>query len=434
MESEIFLPYQKRWMLDKSQVKIWEKSRRIGASFCEAAASVLLASARNGADVYYISYNQEMTSGFISDCAKWANAFHISIDKHIGDKVLTRDDGKDIHVYDIPFYSGHKIVAFSSNPRNIRSKGRPGDWVIIDEAAHVDDIEDMLKAALAVTMWGGEVHLLSTHNGMLNPFNRLIQEVKQGQYDYSIHKTTLDLALQEGLYKRICQVSGKKWTQENQDSWRSALMRRYRPREDEELFCIPATSGVGFVIQDKIVVEDFVPDPDLWDGPYFGADWGFSRDPSTIIKVWIFDDNLYVENENWGVGIEIDQLPDFFDEVPESRYYAIRADSARPDTISYLNRNGFQVLPSEKGPGSIEDGITHLRGYNRIIIHSRCRHTIEEGNLWRYKMDRLSNTPTRKPEPGYDHCWDAIRYSLEPIMKYRDMVRISEDAFFEISR
>ena len=188
------------------------------------------------------------------------------------------------------------------------------------------------------------------------------------------------------------------------------------------------------VLHGKIVVDCFEPDPDTWDGPYFGADWGFSRDPATITKVWIFDDVLYVDQENWGIGVEIDQLPAFFDEVPGARDYPIRADSSRPDTISYLNRNGFMVVPSEKGPGSVEDGITHLRGYNRIVINPRCRHAIEEGQMWRYKLDRLSGTPIRKLEPGYEHCWDAIRYSLEPVMRHHGALRITEQDLSDARR
>ena len=130
--------------------------------------------------MYYISYDKEMTSGFIQDCATWATAFHAASGE-TGEQLLTRDDGRDIHVYDIPFASGNHIRTFSSNPRNLRSKGRPRERLVLDEAAFVDDIEELLKAAIAMTMWGGTVHIISTHNGDENPFNGLIQDARAGK-------------------------------------------------------------------------------------------------------------------------------------------------------------------------------------------------------------------------------------------------------------
>jgi phage FluMu gp28-like protein len=245
--SAVLLPYQQRWIADKAPVKIHEKSRRIGLSYAEAADAVLhAADADRGANVYYISYDKEMTAGFIQDCATWAKAFHAAAGE-IGQQVLTRDDGKDVHVYDIPFASGHHIRTFSSNPRNLRSKGRPGERLVIDEAAFVDDLAELLKAALAMTIWGGTVHIISTHNGDENPFNGLVQDARAGRNAYSVHRVTLDDALNEGLFRRICEVTGREWSIEAQTAWRAELIRRYHPNEDEELFVIPAFGGGAYL-------------------------------------------------------------------------------------------------------------------------------------------------------------------------------------------
>lgn len=257
MTEAILLPYQQRWSKDPAQVKIWEKSRRIGASYGEAADDVLHAAASTGGgDVYYISYNKDMTATFVDDCAAWAKRFNSALGT-IGESVFRRDDDRDIHVFDIEFASGHHIRTFSNNPRNLRSKGRPGDRVVIDEAAHVDDLDELLKAAMAVTMWGGEVRLMSTHNGDDNPFNALIQDCRAGRYDYALHRTTLDDALADGLYRRICQVTGKPWSAEAEAQWRAKLIRRYRPNEDEELFCVPAMSGGAYL--PRALIESCMP-------------------------------------------------------------------------------------------------------------------------------------------------------------------------------
>lgn len=241
--SSILLPYQIRWAQDRAQVKIWEKSRRIGASYGEAADNVLHAgAAEGGGNVGYISYNKAMTAGYISDCAKWAGAFHQAIASH-GERVFERDDGREIHVFDLQFASGHSIQAFSGNPRNLRSFGRPGDLVVVDEAAFIDDLEELLKAAMAVTVWGGAIHILSTHNGTDNSFNTLVEDARAGRYRHSIHRVTLDDALADGLYRRICEVTGQVWSADGQAQWRDELIARYRPNEDEELFAIPALGG-----------------------------------------------------------------------------------------------------------------------------------------------------------------------------------------------
>jgi len=242
-QSAILLPYQTRWCADHAQVKIYEKSRRIGISYAEAADNVLhAAAAERGGNVGYISYNKAMTAGYINDCATWATAFHHGLGP-AGESVFTRDDGRDIHVFDLRFASGHSIQAFSGNPRNLRSFGRPGDLVVVDEAAFIDDLEALLKAAMAVTVWGGAIHIMSTHNGADSPFNQLVLDTRAGRFSHSLHRTTLDEALAEGLYRRICRVTGQAWSAAAEADWRLDLIRRYRPNEDEELFAIPALGG-----------------------------------------------------------------------------------------------------------------------------------------------------------------------------------------------
>ncbi len=171
------------------------------------------------------------------------------------------------------------------------------------------------------------------------------------------------------------------------------------------------------VLRGKWCVESFEPNPLTWHGPYYGADWGFAEDPSALIRCWIFEGRLYVEYEAYGVGVEIDELPALFDSVPGSRDHTIRADSARPETISYMRRQGFRMAPAKKGKGSVEDGVAHLRSYEQIVIHPRCRHAEEEARLWSWKVDKLSGDILPVLVDAHNHCWDAVRYALEPIIR-----------------
>ncbi|EPU3839156.1 PBSX family phage terminase large subunit [Providencia stuartii] len=168
------------------------------------------------------------------------------------------------------------------------------------------------------------------------------------------------------------------------------------------------------VLANKYVVKSF-PD-DLWkkaDRLLFGADFGFAKDPNTLIRMFILDDCLYIEREAYGVGVELDHMSAFYDKIPESRKWPIKADSARPETISYLKRQGFNISAAKKWQGSVEDGITYLRGFKQIIIHPRCKETAKEARLYSYKTDLITGEVLPVIEDEYNHCWDAVRYGLD---------------------
>lgn len=183
----------------------------------------------------------------------------------------------------------------------------------------------------------------------------------------------------------------------------------------------PLTMTDAVIFAGKYTVESF-PD-DLWrkaDRLFFGADFGFAKDPSTLIRSFMLDDCLYIEYEAYGVGIELTQMRQFYLSVPGADKWPIKADSARPETISYLKKEmGFNISGAEKWQGSVEDGIAHLKGFKRIIIHERCRHMADEARLYRYKVDKRTNEILPVIEDANNHCWDAVRYSLDGYIKHK---------------
>ena len=170
------------------------------------------------------------------------------------------------------------------------------------------------------------------------------------------------------------------------------------------------------VLKGKWVVETFEPKKE-WAGPYFGADWGFSQDPTTLVKCWIDGRTLYIEHEAYGVGVEITETPALFDSVEGSRKHVIRADSARPETISYMKRAGFNVVAAKKGAGSVEEGISFLRSFERIVINPRCKYTQQEARLYSYKVDKLTGDILPVLVDAHNHVIDALRYALEPVIR-----------------
>jgi len=242
----VLLSYQQKWVGDTNPVKIIEKSRRVGLSWAEAADCVLLASQATGMDCWYIGYTKDMALEFIRDCGDWAKQFNAAvgeIEQH--EEIFEEgDEKKSILAFTIRFASGYRITALSSSPRNLRGKqGR----IIIDEAAFHPDLAELLKAALAMLIWGGQVHIISTHDGEENPFNQLIGEVRAGKKPYSLHRVTLNDAISQGLYQRICLVTSKQWTAEGEAQWQQELVNRYGDGADEELFCVPSKGGGAWI-------------------------------------------------------------------------------------------------------------------------------------------------------------------------------------------
>ena len=238
----ILLPYQRKLLSTTSsfRVTVVEKSRRTGATWGVGAQAVLTsASAREagGMDSLYIGYNLDMAREFIDCAAMWARAFHDVLVGELDEFMF--DDGPDkaISAFCIRFASGFEIVALASRPRSLR--GRQG-FVIIDEAAFHDDLKELMKAALALLIWGGRVLVISTHNGEDNYYNVLVKEARSGNKGYGFVRFDFDDALKDGLYVRVCLRTGETWSVENEASWRAGIIREYGEAADEELFCIPS--------------------------------------------------------------------------------------------------------------------------------------------------------------------------------------------------
>ncbi len=244
-KSDVLLVYQKKWIADDSQIKVGEKSRRIGLTWAEAADNALDASMSRlagGCDTFYIGSNKEMAREYIDAVAMWAKAYGYAASETCED--VFEDEDKDIQVFVIYFASGFKVKALSSSPKNLR--GMQGN-VVIDEAAFHDRFAEVLKAAMALTMWGSKVRIISTHNGDDSPFNEYIKDCRAGKKRGSVHTTTIEDACRDGLYQRICQVLGKcqvtggVWTPEGERQWIQNLLNDTESDEDaqEEYMCVP---------------------------------------------------------------------------------------------------------------------------------------------------------------------------------------------------
>jgi phage terminase large subunit len=185
--------------------------------------------------------------------------------------------------------------------------------------------------------------------------------------------------------------------------------------------------------------SEFQPAPDTVFR--LGGDWGFSQDPSVLIRCYIVGRTLFVDHEAWALGCDIDRTPFLFggcaDEdlqkkneqawrnwkgpkfpgVPEARKWRLVADSARPETISYMQQHGFPlIVGAKKGPGSVEEGVEFLKSYD-IVVHPRCVHVISELTGYSWKVDKLTGLVLPILEDAKNHTIDSLRYAVENVRR-----------------
>ncbi|MEK7383918.1 MAG: terminase family protein [Elusimicrobiota bacterium] len=237
------LPYQQKWVADDSPLKIAEKSRRIGLTWAEASDDVLIAAAEGGTNVFYIGPTQDMALEYIEACGMWARAYDYAASRI--EEGIFQDGDKEIKTYKIDFpASGRRIVALSSRPTNLR--GKQG-VIVIDEAAFHNDLKALLKAAMAMLLWGDKVRIISTHDSADNAFNELIQEVRAGRRKGSVHRITFREAIAQGLYQRVCLRRGIEWTPEGEAAWVADAYAYYGDDAAEELDVIPSQGGGAYL-------------------------------------------------------------------------------------------------------------------------------------------------------------------------------------------
>jgi phage FluMu gp28-like protein len=201
---EYFLPYQNRWLADRSRIKIFEKSRRIGGTFAQSYEDVFDCLHQKNLKVYFSSSDWSAADEYRDYCSAWASKFN-AIAKTVycesEESVEFFDEDRDVKITRIEFpATGSKIILLSSNPKAFRSKGGKIVW---DEAAWHDNAEKMFAAAKPAIMWGHSMRILSTHNGVKSVFNQLVEKIKAGDLDYSLHTVPISLAVSEGLADRI---------------------------------------------------------------------------------------------------------------------------------------------------------------------------------------------------------------------------------------
>jgi len=275
-DSKYFLPYQVRKIQDTAQIQIWEKSRRIGATYAQAYEDVRDVITKE-IDVWFSSADESAGREYIYYCEKWARLLH-AIAQNLGEVVI--DSDKNIKAFVIEFANGKRISALSSNPRRFRSKGGK---VILDEFAWHDDQAAMWDAAEPATTWGFPLRIISTHNGKNSLFFRFIEEIKSGKRNWSLHTTPIQLAVEEGLVDKIL---NKKTTKEEREKWIKDKRAKCRDENQwlQEYCCIAVDETTALLTYEMIASceQEKLLSDNISGDLYVGMDIGRRHDLSVI--------------------------------------------------------------------------------------------------------------------------------------------------------
>ena len=376
----VFMLHQRRWLEDRSPLKICEKGRRTGITFASAWDDTLTAASAfsaGGQNCFYIGDTKEKGLeyiGYVRHFAKCIGEQLVACEEFLFEDRQESGETKFITAYRARFASGFRVEALASRPANIRGlQGR----VTIDEAAFHSDVRSVIAAANALLIWGGEVRIISTHNGVNNPFNQLVNEARAGRSPWKVHRYSFDDAVANGLYERVCLKRGTKPTAEGKKEWYALIRGSYGSNKDaehEELDVEPAEGEGAWLTYDVIVACEH-PDagkPELYQGGpcTIGNDIAIRRD---LWVAWVWE---WIGDVRWAREIVVLRAASFAAQDAEidrlmSRYQVTRL---------VADQTGMGEKPVEdmkRRYGSRVEGVV-LSSITRLNIATTAKQAFED--------------------------------------------------------
>ena len=324
----------------------------------------------------------------------------------------------------------------------------PGGGVIIFQGMQNHTADSIKSLEGFDVAWVEEAQSLSAHSlRLLRPTIRKPGSELWFSWNPDSPEDPVDGLLRGDNRIKSAQVVEANWTD---NPWFTDILN------DERLIDLSRSSddyehvwGGGYVtISDAVIFNNRVK-VEVFGTPadarfFHGADWGFSQDPTVLIRCFVRDDVLYVDREAFGHGVEMDEIPALFDSLdadgrpagsaPSARKWPIKADNARPETISHVKRKGFPLIAAaDKWKGSVEDGIACLKGFRQIVVHERCPHTAKEFRLYSYKVDPRNDDILPIIVDKWNHAIDALRYALDGYIRGQGPMIISDDVLRRVS-
>lgn len=289
--------------------------------------------------------------------------------------------------------------------KSIKIKDGYFKFLWFEEASELSGPEEIRSVEQSALRGGEEYVEFITYNPPNDPAAWVNKESKLRPPGRYVHSSTyLDVP--------------KSWLGKKFIADAELLKQRDRTAYNHEYLGMAVGRAEQIIFHGKWEEREFAP-PNEKMRIHLGADWGFASDPTALIRFFIDDETLYIEDEAVGYHVELDELPELFRAIDGADRWPIKADCSRPETISYMSRKGFNIAGAEKWPGSVEDGIAHMRAFKKIVVHPRCKHTIKELSLYSYKVDKVTKEILPIIVDKYNHCIDAIRYGLDGYIQAR---------------
>lgn len=387
-QGDLLLGYQAhvtKLLFAGTALLVIEKSRRIGLTWGVASFAALKAATAakdGGQNVWYMGYDKDMTLEFIEVCAMWARAFGLVAGELQEEEVLYVDDNgreQGVKAFSIRFASGFRVTALPSVPRALR--GKQG-IVVIDEAAFHKNVDEVIKSAMALLIWGGQVVVISTHDGVANPFNVLLDEIKAGKRRGVPVRITFQDALDDGLYERVALVAKTKGSElAPKEQWEADIRGSYGDAAAEELDCVPATgSGCLISLEDIIAAEhDDCGIEELYTGQvcYLGRDVARRNDGQVQYNMELLGDVLWQRHTYEEVGQSFAHQDEFFDRMfAVSRVVQARIDQTgmgEAPTETAIRKHGSSRVIGEllTGPNRVDLAIGLAKRFQERRIRIR---------------------------------------------------------------
>jgi phage terminase large subunit len=304
--------------------------------------------------------------------------------------------------------TGQQIIMRGlDDPSKLKSiKIRKGYFKILwfEEVEEFSGMEEIRSVRQSVLRGGEKFITIFTFNPPRNPNHWIYTELSYKNPDRFIHHSHYEDVPRHWLGEEFFKIAER-------------LKVNNFEAYQHEYGGIPVGNPEEIIFSGCYEVKDFETPPEemmYQERFFFGADWGFANDPTTLIRCFIMDDYLYIDYEAYGYQTEIDDIPKLFEKVPQSKEWNIYGDCSRPETISYVARHGYNIEGATKWPESVIEGIEYLKSFKKIIIHERCVKIIEEFQNYSYKIDKQTKKvlPKVNDTAGWDHGIDAVRYAL----------------------
>lgn len=288
-----FLPYQIAWLEDTSQIKLYEKSRRIGLTYVQAFEDVVDAGVYGKYDVWFSSNNETNAREYIDYCKKFASALSLAISVDGGEVLLSNEDAQ---TFVVRFKNGRKITGLSSSPNQLHGKGGK---IVLDEFARRDNETEVWEAASpAALVWGYPIRIISTHRGKQSLFYSFCKRLNREELNWSHHRTTFTEAVHQGLADKslkkkctfeVCEKFIEQIRESVGDSTIWAQQFQCEPMDENETFITYTTlENAGHA--ELFILDDLKSSKEL----YAGLDVGRKTNYSLLWVIEKVTSSLYI--------------------------------------------------------------------------------------------------------------------------------------------